>query len=187
MIDQLDRKSMPGHTFLRGDDITLRPIEADDAEFLAETINHPDVWPALGAYDPLNDQQEREWIESLGDSDDIHLLICADDEPVGTIGLNEMFDVWGTAELGYYLHPDAQGNGYASDAARRLVRYGFEDHRLAKVYANVYEDNDASQAVLESVGFEREGVFRDHAFVRGERVDVYRYGLLAKEFGADAE
>lgn len=173
---------MPGHTFLRGETVTLRPIETDDAEFLAETINHPDVWPTLGAYEPLNHHQEREWIESLGESDDVHLLICAENDPVGTVGLNEINDVWGTAELGYYVHPDAQGNGYASDAAERLVRYAFEAHRLAKVYANVYAGNDASQGVLESVGFQREGVFRDHAHVRGERVDVYRYGLLAEEF-----
>ncbi|CCQ34716.1 putative acetyltransferase protein [Halorhabdus tiamatea SARL4B] len=176
---------MPGHTFLRGEAVTLRPIEEDDATFLAETINHPDVWPSLGAYKPLNHSQEREWIESLGESDDVHLLVCAEDEPVGTVGLNGINDVWGTAELGYYLHPDAQGNGYARDAAERIVRYGFEDHRLAKVYANVYAGNDASQGVLESVGFKREGVFRDHAHVRGERVDVYRYGLLAEEFDAE--
>ncbi|MFB6129082.1 MAG: GNAT family N-acetyltransferase [Halorhabdus sp.] len=176
---------MPGPTFLRGETITLHPIEEDDAQFLAETINHPDVWPTLGAYEPLNDQQEREWIESLGETDGTHLLICAGDDPVGTVGLNRINDTWGIAELGYYVHPDAQDNGYATDAARRLVRYGFEDRRLEKVYANVYAGNDASRSVLESVGFQREGVFRDHAHVRGERVDVHRYGLLAGEFDAE--
>ena len=176
---------MPGPTFLRGETVTLRPIEAEDAEFLAETINHPDVWPTLAAVDPLSTDDEREWIESISDDDDIHLLICADGDPVGTIGLNRIHDVWGTAELGYYVHPGAQGNGYATDATRRLVRYAFEDRRLEKVYANVYAGNDASRAVLESVGFQQEGVFRKHAHVRGERIDVYRYGVLAGGFEAD--
>jgi len=173
---------MPGPTFLRGDNVTLRPIEEEDAAFLAEAINHPEVWPTLAAVDPLSTDDEREWIESLTEDDDIHLLICADGDPVGTIGLNGVNDVWGIAELGYYVHPDAQRNGYATDAARRIVRYGFEDRRLEKVYANVYPDNHGSRSVLESVGFEREGVFREHAFVRGERIDVHRYGLLASEF-----
>ncbi|WP_136686864.1 GNAT family N-acetyltransferase [Halorhabdus amylolytica] len=173
---------MPGPTFLRGENVTLRPIEEEDAEFLAEAINHPEVWPTLAAVDPLSTDDEREWIENLTDDDDIHLLICADGDPVGTIGLNRVNDVWGIAELGYYVHPDAQRNGYATDAARRIVRYGFEDRRLEKVYANVYPDNHGSRGVLESVGFEREGVFREHAFVRGERIDVHRYGLLASEF-----
>ncbi|WP_135661703.1 GNAT family N-acetyltransferase [Halorhabdus rudnickae] len=173
---------MPGPTFLRGENVTLRPIEEEDAGFLAEAINHPEVWPTLAAVDPLSVEDEREWIGSLTEDDDIHLLICADGDPVGTIGLNQVNDVWGIAELGYYVHPDAQRNGYATDATRRIVRYGFEDRRLEKVYANVYPDNQASESVLESVGFEREGVFREHAFVRGERIDVHRYGLLASEF-----
>jgi len=175
---------MPGPTFLRGEAVTLRPIEEEDAEFLAEAIDHPEVWPTLAAVDPLSTDDEREWIGSLTEDDDVHLLICVDGDPVGTIGLNRVNEVWGIAELGYYVHPDAQGNGYATDAARRIVRYGFEDRRLEKVYANVYPDNEASQRVLESVGFEREGVFREHAFVRGERIDVHRYGLLAEEFEA---
>ncbi|MFB6201554.1 MAG: GNAT family N-acetyltransferase [Halorhabdus sp.] len=173
---------MPGPTFLRGETVTLCPIEEDDAAFLAEAINHPEVWPTLAAVDPKTTDDEREWIQSLGEDDDTHLLICVDGEPVGTIGLNQYNDAWGIAELGYYVHPDCQGNGYATDAARRMVRYGFEDRRLEKVYANVYPDNEASKAVLASVGFHREGVFREHAFVRGERTDVHRYGLLATEF-----
>jgi len=172
---------MPGSKFLRGERVTLRPIEREDAEFLAETINHPDVWENLFRYEPMNVEQERDWIDQIADSDDVHLLICADGDPVGTIGLNQINSAWGTAELGYYVHPDGQRRGYASDAAQRLVRYAFEDQRLHKVYANVYPDNEASQRVLESTGFQQEGVFREHAYVRGERVDVYRYGLLAEE------
>ena len=173
---------MPGPTFLRGDDVTLRPIEEEDTEFLAEAVNHPEVWPRLSAVEPLTVGQEREWIERIGEDDDVHLLICVDEEPVGTIGLNDLYDVWGTAELGYYVHPDAQGNGYATDATRRLLAYAFTDRRLEKVYANVFADNEASKHVLESVGFQREGVFREHAYVRGERIDVHRYGLLASAF-----
>lgn len=176
---------MPGSTFLRGERITLRPIESDDAEFLAETINHPDVWGNLSLYEPMSVQQERDWIDHVADEDDVHLLICADGDPVGTIGLNRINTAWGVAEMGYYVHPDAQRRGYATDAARRMVRYAFEDQRLHKVYANVYTHNDASRRVLESVGFQREGVFREHAYVRGERVDVHRYGLLVDEFATE--
>ncbi|WP_181686175.1 GNAT family N-acetyltransferase [Halorhabdus salina] len=173
---------MPGPTFLRGDRVTLRPIEAEDASFLAETINHPDVWPMLSAYAPKNTDEEQAWIETIGDSEDVHLLICADGDPVGTIGLNQLNDVWGIAELGYYIHPDEQGNGYATDATARIVRYSFDARRLEKVYANVLAGNEASRRVLESVGFEQEGTFREHAYAQGERVDVVRYGLLESEF-----
>lgn len=173
---------MPGPIFLRGEEVTLHPVGDDDVEFLQELVNHPDVWPNLFHTGPKTEAEEREFVESMGESDDVHLLICPDDDPVGILGLNGLNEVWGLAELGYMLVPEAHGNGYATDAARRLVRYAFEDRRLHKVKANAYAHNAASRRVLEKVGFEQEGVFRDHAYVRGEYVDVYRYGLLAEEF-----
>jgi RimJ/RimL family protein N-acetyltransferase len=78
--------------------------------------------------------------------------------------------------------PSAWGNGYATDALREICRYGFDERRLNKVVARAYETNPASNRVLEKVGFEQEGTFRQEAFVRGEFVDIHRYGLLAAEF-----
>lgn len=173
---------MPGPVFLRGDDVTLHPVEDEDVPFLTELINDPDVWPSLAQYEPMNEDQEREFVEALGDTDDVHLLVCVDDDPIGIIGLNGTNETWGTTELGYMLVPDAWGQGYATDAARRLVRYAFEDRRMHKVKANAFATNPASQHVLEKVGFEQEGHFREHAFVRGEYIDVFRYGLLESEF-----
>ncbi|QSG15236.1 GNAT family N-acetyltransferase [Halapricum desulfuricans] len=172
---------MPGPVFLRGEDVTLHPQGEDDVEFLQRLINHPDVWPSLANAEPLSEAEEREWLEDT-DSDSVDLLVCADGERVGTIGLSGFNETWGVAELGYMIDPASQGNGYATDAARRLVRYAFEDRRLHKVIANVYESNPASQHVLEAVGFQQEGVLREQAYVRGERVDVIRYGLLASEW-----
>lgn len=173
---------MPGPVFLRGDDVTLNPPGDEDVGFLERLVNHPDVWPSLAQYAPVTEHEEQEFVESLGDTDDVHLLICVDGDPVGILGLNHVDETWGVAELGYMVHPDAHGHGYATDACRRLVRYGFEARRLHKVTANAFETNPASQRVLEKVGFVEEGVFREHAYVGGEYVDVVRYGLLEPEY-----
>jgi RimJ/RimL family protein N-acetyltransferase len=172
---------MPGPVFLEGEGVTLHPMDEEDVDFLTKTINDPDVWGSLAHYAPITEHEEREFVQSVGEENGVHLVICADGEPVGTVGLNDINDVWGVAELGYLIAPDAWGNGYATDASRRLVRYAFEDRRLNKVKANAYETNPASQRVLEKVGFEQEGLFRNHAYVRGEYVDVHRYGLLADD------
>lgn len=173
---------MPGPAYLRGETVTLNVIGEDDIEFLQELVNHPDVWPNLAQYAPLTEQNERQFVESLADSDDVHLVICTDDNPLGIVGLNDLDATWGKAELGYMLHPDHWGNGYMTDAARRLVRYGFDQRRLHKVTANAFANNPASKRVLEKVGFVEEGHFREHAYLDGEYVDVVRYGLLADEF-----
>lgn len=173
---------MPGPLFTAGENVELRPIEEEDVPFLQRLMNDPQVREGLGAYEPLNEAEEQEWFESITEDDDVHLLVCTDSEPVGTIGLHMKHAAWGNAEVGYSVVPSAWGNGYATDALREVCRWGFDERRLNKVTARAYETNPASNRVLEKVGFEQEGTFRQEAYVDGEFVDLHRYGLLAEEF-----
>jgi RimJ/RimL family protein N-acetyltransferase len=173
---------MPGPVFLQNDQVELRTIEPEDADFLQELINDPEVWQSLAAAEPKNQPTEREWIDSLDESDGADFLVCVDGEPVGSIGLKPPNPVWGTAEIGYMITPEEWGNGYATAAVELVSEYAFEHRRLDKVHATVYESNPASARVLDKAGFTKEGELRKEAFTGGERVDVYRYGLLAEEW-----
>ena len=174
---------MPGPVFLDGEDVSLHTIEEEDAEFLQTLINDPEVRISGGSVDPKNRTQERSWIESFGETDDVNLLVCADGTPVGSIGLRQAkAPTWGVGDLGYQIAPDHWGNGYATEAVALVCQHAFEERRLHKVTAGVFEGNDASCRVLEKVGFEEEGRLREEAFVRGEHVDVRKFGLLAHEW-----
>lgn len=175
---------MPGPVFLRGEQVTLNTIEDDDVPFLQATVNNPDVRDGLAYSRPKSSQAEREWVETVTDpdADDVHLLICVDGDAVGTVGLNAFASTAGTAELGYYLRPDAWGSGYATDAARTLVDHAFAELRFHRVQAKAFDENRASQRVLEKVGFEQEGVLREHWYRHGHHEDVHVYGLLADEW-----
>jgi len=173
---------MPGAVFLDGDDVALRTVERADLDFCQRALNDPAVRAGLSVSEPVTTDEEESWYENrVVESDDIHLLACVDGDPAGVVGLTNVNETWGTAELGYWLAPKYHGNGYATAGASLLVAYGFTERRLHKVYANAFAHNEASQRVLEKVGFEREGVHRDQAFVDGEHVDVFRYGLLASD------
>lgn len=173
---------MPGSVFLDGEQVTLRTVEEDDLEFLQRNMNDASVRRSIGFAAPINAAQEQEWFERMSEGDDISLLICADEEPVGTIGLSDINETWGRAEVGYWVTPDAWGEGYATEATELLVGYGFDQRRLNKVIAHAYDFNAGSRRVLEKAGFTEEGVHREEAFVNGEFVDVHRYGLLAREW-----
>jgi RimJ/RimL family protein N-acetyltransferase len=173
---------MPGPPYLRGEKVDLHVIEESDLEFLYGVVNDPRVWPSLQQSEPLTMADEREFYEGVVNADgETHLLICHDRTPVGIVGLNGVDPNWGVAELGYYVEPDSQGHGYATEAVDLLVDYAFDQRRLAKLEADALASNEGSQAVLEKNGFVEEGRFRGHAHVDGERVDVLRYGLLAEE------
>lgn len=166
---------MPGPVFLRGDRVGLHPVEEADLPFLAEQMNHPDVWRTLRSREPKNQRDEREWFEGLADRDGVVLLVAADGDPVGSVGYGDVDENWGTAEVGYAIHPENWGNGYATEAVALLTRYAFEERRLEKLTVGVYEHNPASMRVLEKAGWDEEAVLEREAFVGGERVDLHRF------------
>lgn len=62
------------------------------------------------------------------------------------------------------------------------MQYAFDQLRLHKVTARVFAFNEASQRLLETVGFTEEGVQREQVFIDGEYQDTHWYGLLAREW-----
>jgi RimJ/RimL family protein N-acetyltransferase len=176
---------MPGPVFIEGERVTLRPLEKEDLEFCVEHLNDPDVRRGLAGGDPLNSHQEEEWFEGTNEDDStVVLAVAVDGAIAGTAGLHDLNERFGTAELGYWLAPDFHGQGYATEAAELVVDYAFAERRPHKVYAHIFEFNDASRCVVEKVGFEREGVHREEAYLQGDYVDIERYGLLEQEWRA---
>ena len=89
------------------------------------------------------------------------------------------------AELGWSLHPDHAGRGYATEAVRELVRLCFEDLGLRRVTANCFADNEASWRLMERAGMRREAyTVRDALHRSGEWLDGMGYALLADEWRA---
>jgi RimJ/RimL family protein N-acetyltransferase len=174
---------MPGPVFLHGETVTLHPVEEADLDFCRELVNHPDVRRTLGMSDPTNAHQEEEWFENANENDgEIPFLVVADDDRVGQIGFH-VRDHWDASVgvVGYFFHPEAWGNGYATDATRTACRYAFRERGFDKVVGQVFAHNDASRRVLEKVGFRHEGTHRNEAFAGGELIDVDHFGLLPEE------
>jgi RimJ/RimL family protein N-acetyltransferase len=180
---------MPGPVFLAGDSVTLRPPEREDLDAIREWMNDPRVWrPALGPLPTNADLAEQFFENVLTTEDDVHVTVCADDEPVGHASLTTTeygptaTDRARRVELAYYLDPDHHGQGYGSEAASLLVQYAFEDLNVQRVEADVGAFNDASRGLLESLGFQREGARRNAAYYRGDYYDMLVYGLLREEW-----
>ena len=89
-------------------------------------------------------------------------------------------------EVGFVFHPDHQGHGYATEAARALVAYGFEHYDLHRVYGRLEPRNTASARVLEKLGMRREGLLLENEWVKGEWQSEAIYALLAREWAAAA-
>jgi RimJ/RimL family protein N-acetyltransferase len=184
---QLTRLRWPVHT----QRLTLRPATCDDLVTTWEFRRRDDVaqWltraPAtIGEYRPLFLDQA-----SLAKS----LVIERDREVIGDLVLS-VEDAWGQAEvadqgsgaqadLGWVLHPDHSGRGYATEAVRALLRVAFEDLGVRRVTATCFTDNVASWQLMERVGMRREAhAVQDALHRSGKWLDSYNYSLLDHEY-----
>jgi RimJ/RimL family protein N-acetyltransferase len=87
------------------------------------------------------------------------------------------------AELGWVLDPAHSGVGYASEAARELLRYCFEDLGVHRVVANGFLGNEASWRLMERLGMRREShAVRESLHRTGCWLDTVAYAMLAEEW-----
>ncbi len=99
---------------------------------------------------------------------------------VGAIGLSFAPDD-GHAELGYWIGVPYWGRGYATEAARALVAYGFRALGLQRVHARHFASNPASGRVLRKIGMAHEGRQRRHVRTWDRLEDLELYGILQEE------
>jgi len=89
-----------------------------------------------------------------------------------------------TGNIGYELDPEVWGHGYATEAAEEMLRFGFEELGLHRVWSWCIADNAGSRRVLERLGMRLEGRQREHEYFKGRWWDRCLYGLLAGEWRA---
>jgi ribosomal-protein-alanine N-acetyltransferase len=98
---------------------------------------------------------------------------------IGNIGLWRIIKEHHRAELGYALHPEHQSRGYATEAMKAVLQYGFGSMQLHSVEANVNPSNVASIKLLERNGFVKEAHFKEDFYFDGKFLDSAIYSLLA--------
>ena len=90
-----------------------------------------------------------------------------------------------TAEAGCILLPPYWKNGYASEILQALLKFGFTDLALHRVFAKCDELNHASAHVLEKGGLTYEGTLREHVWLRDHWRSTRYYGMLAAEYSEE--
>jgi ribosomal-protein-alanine N-acetyltransferase len=101
---------------------------------------------------------------------------------IGNCGIRQAAITSHEADIGYELSPDHWGHGYATEAARAIVRFGFTELKVHRIWSWCIADNVASAHVLEKLGLKLEGRLRDKEHFKGRWWDTLMYGLLENEW-----
>ncbi len=101
---------------------------------------------------------------------------------IGTCGFLYYEKEHNRIEIGYDLHPSYWGKGYMTEALDTIIKYGFKDMNLNKIEAKAVVENSASAKVLVRLGFQQEGVLRQHEFEKGRYIDLAVYAILSEKY-----
>ena len=112
------------------------------------------------------------------------VMLAEDGALIGNVGVRRDAPGEPVADAGFELDPRFWGRGYATEAARALVDWGFGVWGLERVHAHCIADNEASAAVLRRLGMREEARLRDHEHFRGRAWDVLLFGILRSEWPA---
>ncbi|GAA3927519.1 GNAT family N-acetyltransferase [Actinoplanes auranticolor] len=173
---------------LTTDRLVLRRFRPADAETLAAYRTDPAVARYQSWDSPYSLDRARYAIESMAAADpdqpgwfQYAVEVTATRTHIGDVGVN-LHDNRMQAEIGYTVAPRWQGHGYATEAVRAVLEHLFRVKGLHRVSAECDARNVASYRVLERTGFRREGLLRQHTWIKGEWTDDLRYGLLETDF-----
>ncbi len=100
----------------------------------------------------------------------------------GLIGLHDIDEANGTAQIGYWLASEYEGKGWMTRAAGALLGVAFDGLGLERIEIRCAAGNTRSQAIPKRLGFTYEGTLRSAQRLPGGRVDIRVYGLLREEW-----
>jgi RimJ/RimL family protein N-acetyltransferase len=168
--------------------LVLREFALEDAPHVQRLVGEWEVANTLLIVPhPYEDRMAQEWIAThrpayeAGERVTWAVTLREEGALVGSITLH-LHPPHDNAELGYWIGKPYWGLGYATEAAKEVVRYGFEDLDLHRIHASHFGSNPASGKVMRKVGMSPEGVRPEHYKKWETYEDRVDYGLLARDW-----
>jgi len=167
--------------------LRLRPFTLDDEAAVFALASDPEIARFVRFEAHTTPADTRAFLElaferyQRGDPFAWAIVRRADDRLIGSCGFVNQAPERHAAEIGYWLSKAYWGKGYAVEAARALVRFGFEQMGLERVEAKCFVQNRAGQRVIEKLGMKYEGTDRGE-MIKGEYPELRLYAVARQDW-----
>lgn len=177
------------------DRLLLRPYTAADLDDLFAMHSREDVvrylyWDVRDR-DQVAAMLERRMtmtaLETEGDALVLAVELKAARRVIGDVLLHWLSDEHRQGEIGFIFHPTVHGQGYASEAAREMLRLGFEVLALHRIAGRCEAGNVRSARLMERLGMRQEAHLRENEFVKGKWDDELVFAILDREWAERRE
>ena len=161
--------------------IKLRKLEKKDIPFMLEWMHDIENEKIFqNDFYSMNEKKCEEFIKNSFTTDNQHFAIVndLDDEYLGTISLKNINYKNMNAEYAISTRKKIRGTGCALSATKTIIKYGFDELRLNKIYLNVLTSNERAKCFYKKVGFQYEGTFKKHILINNKYEDLEWYGII---------
>lgn len=174
--------------FIATERLILRPLILEDASSMFAYASDPEITKYLPWDTHRTIQDSIDFlhiaIEDQKKTPLYPLGITFRDQPenvIGTVGLKQSVHPY-QADLSYVLGRVYWRQGIMYEATQALLRLGFEEYGFKRIYAWCIKENAPSSSLMQKLGMQFEGRFRDNAYRHGQLWDVDYYSILANEW-----
>jgi RimJ/RimL family protein N-acetyltransferase len=174
----------------RTDRLVLRTFREDDYDALYAIESRDDVGRYLpwgprdeaGVRAALEHKLSSTSLEADGDRLGLAIVLAETSELIGQCVLVLVSQAHAQCEIGFGLHPDHQGRGYATETGRELLRIAFDEVGVHRVFGRLDARNEASARLMERLGMRREGLLVENEFNKGDWESELIYAILQREW-----
>lgn len=167
--------------------LILRPWEEKDAEDLYKYASSPEVGPIAGWPVHTSVENSREVIRDVFSAPETYAVVLKETgHPVGCIGFligkASNFQIPDTdGEIGYWIGVPFWGRGLIPEAVQEMLRHGFEDLKLHKIWCGYFDGNEKSKRVQEKCGFRHHHTNKDSYWELTDEIRTEHVSCLSEE------
>lgn len=162
--------------------LSIRPLESGDLEAFLAYVSDEKTMHYLPE-EPFNKTQALDFISKhQGPQAEAFALVSKDTQQLIGHFIFEKYFGDHTYEIGWVLNPKLHSQGYATEAAKAIIQYGFEDLGLHRIVATCQPENIPSYRVMEKAGMRKEGFFKACIPTKDGWWDEYYYAILETEY-----
>ena len=166
--------------------LILRPFTMDDFEAVHSWASNPENTRYM-SFGPNTEEDTRGFLSAVitatTNDKTFAVVLKENGKVIGSCGVHPDCDN-GIASLGWILHMDYWKQGYGTELGGELIRYGFEEMKLHRIWAPCAANNYGSWRVMERNGMRREALHKKAFWARVDKewIDMVEYAILAEEY-----
>lgn len=171
---------------IAGDIVSIRLLEKEDLSQRVRWLNDPAIYMTLLSDYPVSKARTLSWFDkNATDHTKKHFSIVdnSSGDLIGMTGFLQISQKNHHAQMYVTIgEKEYRGKGLARQVIQLLLRHGFSEMGLAKIFLWTLPNNQHARNIYEKIGFRKEGEFSEHVFCRGAQQNLIQHGITRSEF-----